>query len=446
MTRLRALLDDIERRGDQPALIHSGTTHSYRALDSERRAWSATLAEKGVESGAVVAVRTDYSLAGIALFLALLERRNVAAMLPLGDGDEATMLEDARVTAVFRLAADGSFEFERRDAEDRHPLLDRLRESGSGGFVIFSSGSTGHPKAVLHDIERFLIKYAKPGKPLRTLAFLLFDHIAGMDTLFYALAAGGSLVLPERREPHHVCGLIEAHAVEVLPTSPSFLRLLLLSGAHGAHDLGSLQIVTYGSEPMDPTTLARVTEHFAHARVIQKYGTSELGSPRSRSREPGSLWLDLETEDVAAKIVDGVLWLRSATAMLGYLNADQALDEDGWYCTGDQVEREGTWIRIIGRESEIINVGGEKVLPQEVEEVILELDYVCDAVAKGVGHPLLGQVVHAEVELVEESAMDNPLKAIRRHCLARLPRYKVPVKVVAASGPLTSARHKKKRL
>jgi acyl-CoA synthetase (AMP-forming)/AMP-acid ligase II len=179
--------------------------------------------------------------------------------------------------------------------------------------------------------------------------------------------------------------------------------------------------------------------------VIQKYGTSELGSPRSRSREPGSLWLDLETEDVEAKVVDGVLWLRSTTAMLGYLNAEAAIDAEGWYCTGDRVESDGSWIRFIGRESEIINVGGEKVRPQEVEDVILELDYVRDAVAKGVPHPLLGQVVHAEVVLVGSESIEDPQKAIRRHCRERLPRFKVPVKVTVTDASLTTARHKKKR-
>jgi acyl-coenzyme A synthetase/AMP-(fatty) acid ligase len=445
MSRLRALLDDMDRRGDDPALIRSGLTSTYRTLAEKRREWAATLAAEGIQPGAVVAVRTDYSLPGIALFLALMERGNVAAMLPQGGGDEAEMLRDARASACVGIEPDERFALEHVSGDDRHPLLDRLREGGSGGFVIFSSGSTGRPKAVLHDVERFLSKYDQPGKRLRTLAFLLFDHIAGMDTLFYTLAAGGSLVLPERRDPHHVCQLIERHGVEVLPTSPSFLRLMLLSGADETHDLTSLRIVTYGSEPMDPTTLGRVTERLAHARVIQKYGTSELGSPRSRSREPGSLWLDLATEDVEAKIEDGVLWLRSSTAMLGYLNADQALDEEGWYCTGDRVERDGDWIRFVGRESEIINVGGEKVVPQEVEATILELDYVRDAVVKGVNHPLLGQVVHAEVTVVEEPGVENPLKAIRRHCLARLPRHKVPVKVVPAAGPITSARHKKRR-
>jgi acyl-CoA synthetase (AMP-forming)/AMP-acid ligase II len=389
-------------------------------------------------------VRSDYSLEAIGLVLALLERGCVAAMLP-PDGDEDAMLDDACADAIFRAGPARDWSFERRNGGLRHPLLERLRNDGSGGFVIFSSGSTGHAKAVLHDIERFLLKFRRPGKRLRTLAFLLFDHIAGMDTLFYTLAAGGSLVLPEARDPHHVCGLVEKHRVEVLPVSPSFLRLMLLSGAHSDHDLSSLKIVTYGSEPMDQTTLRRVSEALPHAEVAQKYGTSEMGSPRSRSQERDSLWLHLKAGETEMRVVDDVLWLRAPSAMLGYLNAPDPFDEDGWYCTGDRVETDGQWIRILGRETEMINVGGEKVFPQEVEEVILELDWVQDVVVKGVEHPLMGQVVHAEVQLASPDHSEDFAREVRRHCRQRLPRYKVPAKVIEAKTPLTSRRQKKTR-
>jgi len=109
------------------------------------------------------------------------------------------------------------------------------------------------------------------------------------------------------------------------------------------------------------------------------------------------------------------------------------------------VGREGSFVRFVGGESDVINVGGEKVLPHAVEAVILELDYVREAAVCGVPHPLLGQVVHAEVVFDPDTAPDDAPKAVRRHCRERLPRYQVPVKVVAATGALTSARQKKLR-
>lgn len=83
------------------------------------------------------------------------------------------------------------------------------------------------------------------------------------------------------------------------------------------------------------------------------------------------------------KITGGTLWVRSESAMLGYLNAPSPFDEDGWYDTGDQVETDGEYIRILGRKSEIINVGGEKVFPAEVESVFLEIPNVRDVLITG---------------------------------------------------------------
>jgi acyl-CoA synthetase (AMP-forming)/AMP-acid ligase II len=326
-----------------------------------------------------------------------------------------------------------------------HPLLAGLRERGGSGLVLFSSGSTGTPKAILHETERFLRKFDAAGKPMRTLAFLLFDHVAGQDTLFYTLAAGGCLVLPTSRDPERIARLVESARVEVLPASPTFLKLFCLSGAHERHDLSSLRIVTYGSEAMPPATLARVNEVFAGARIVQKYGTSELGSPRSRSRDGGSLWMSLKDDEIQAKVVDGILWLRSDGAMLGYLNAPNPIDEAGWWCTGDLVEVDGDWIRILGRESELINVGGEKVYPREVEEAILELDWVADALVRGAPHPITGHIVEAVLNLVSPRDDREVRKAVRAHCRARLAPYQVPARVLVTDEPLATERHKKRR-
>jgi long-chain acyl-CoA synthetase len=444
VSRLDALLTDLAKHGDAPCLVERAQTFTYADLHERIGAWLRDLVQLDVRSGQVVALRSDYSLDSVALLLALLARRCVAALLPREDAGEEERLVDSHASAVLRAGAGGSWSFALREPPPPHPLLDGLRERGSAGFVIFSSGSTGRPKAVAHDIERFLIKFDRRGKQLRTLAFLLLDHVAGVDTLLYSLCAGGTLVLSEQRDPASVCARIAEQRVQVLPTSPSFLRLMLLSGAHQAHDLSSLEIVTCGSEPMDDAALQRACAALPHARIIPKYGTSELGRPRARARD-GGLWLDLATSEIEHRVVDGLLWLRSPAAMLGYLNAPDPFDAQGWYCTGDRVERDGSWLRILGRASELINVGGEKLFPEEVEVVLCELPFVRDAAVRGVAHPLLGQVVQADVELHEPGSVADLRKQVRQHCLARLARYKVPVQVREAAGPLTSERQKKRR-
>src|SRR5262245_18877496 len=108
---------------------------------------------------------------------------------------------------------------------------------------------------------------------------------------------------------------------------------------------------------MPPSTLAAVREALPWARLKQTYGLSEVGILPTQSRDSGSVWLKLG-KGFEHKIVDGVLWIKSASAMLGYLNAPSPFDADGWFNTKDLVETDGEYMRILGRKSELINVGG----------------------------------------------------------------------------------------
>src|SRR5207237_5259122 len=110
-------------------------------------------------------------------------------------------------------------------------------------------------------------------------------------------------------------------------------------------------------------TRAGVLSSVPEANPLQTYVPSALGILRSQSREPGSLWMRVGGEGFETKIVDGRLYIRAHSAMLGYLNAPSPFDADGFFDTGDLVELDGEWIRIIGRHTEVINVGGNKVFP-----------------------------------------------------------------------------------
>ncbi len=266
-----------------------------------------------------------------------------------------------------------------------------------------------------------------------------------MDTLFYTFFNGGCLVVTRSRTPGAVCALIESARVQVLPASPSFLRLLLMAGDAANADLSSLKVITYGSEPMDPSTLERLNQRFPHLALTQKYGTTETGSPRSISRGNDSLWVKLSSRSMESRVLDGVLHLRGEGTILGYLNAPSPIDADGWYCTGDLVDVDGEWLRFRGRASDTINVGGEKVSPAEVEQAILELGFVKDAVVAGERHAMMGQIVTARVALAAPGEPADAIKRIRAHCRARLAAYKVPVKIEIVAGGLTSERQKARR-
>lgn len=401
----------------------------------------------GIQPGAVVTLESDYSEASIALLLALVDLGTI--VVPLAPTSAARAVElRAIAQAEWRVDVPraGDARIQSLGGRAEHPLYSRLRADSHAGLVLFSSGYTGPPKGAVHDWSRLLTKYKNRRHRLRTLLFLLFDHIGGIDTLLQALANGSTVVLPRDRTPEGVAATIERHRVEVLPAAPSFLTMLLLSEAHRRYDLSSLRYITYGAEVMPATTLERLAAAFPGVRLLQKYGLTELGTLRSHSRANDSLWVKVGGEGYETRVVEGLLQVKAASSMLGYLNAPSPLTEDGWFMTGDAVEVEGEYLRILGRASDLINVGGRKVYPAAVEAVIHEVDNVAEAVVFGERHAFTGQIVVARVAL---RAPEDPLsveRRIRSHCGSRLESYQVPIRVeVALAEELHTDRQKMSR-
>jgi acyl-CoA synthetase (AMP-forming)/AMP-acid ligase II len=446
MRHVDFLLDVFDASAERDALVWRERAVSYAALAQAVRGWEAELGARDVAPGTVVGLEADFSPSAVALLLALAARSCV--IVPLTPSVEAKKPEFRRVAEVETAVV--------VDADDRatvrptgvratHDLYARLRADGRPGLVLFSSGSTGRSKAAVHDLVPLLAKFAVRRHALRTLGFLLFDHIGGVNTLLYVLSNGGCLVTVPDRAPHAVCAAVERHRVQLLPTSPTFLNLLVVSEAWRDHDLSSLELVTYGTEVMPESTLARVHELLPGARLLQTYGLSEVGILRSQSRASDSLWVKVGGEGFETRVVDGMLQIRAQSAMLGYLNAPSPFTEDGWLPTGDAVEVDGDYLRIRGRRSEMINVGGEKVFPAEVESVLASMDGVKDVTVLAEPHPLTGQIVLAKVRLGTGETLGEFRARMRAFCRERLAPYKIPQKVVLVDEALHGARFKKLR-
>lgn len=435
--------------GDAIALVHGDRPVSYRTLIERLHAWDAELATRGIGPGSVVLLEGTASASAVGLLLALIRRGAITVPLTA----QAPVARDA-IAAIAEAAWHVSFKDTAEGNETATILgapravtaqiLSRLINLKHPGLVLFSSGSTGTPKGVVHDCTALLEKFVRPGKRKTTLSFLLFDHIGGVDTLFNTLSSGGTLVTTAARDPDTVCAAIAAHRVHTLPTSPTFLNMLLLGGAHERHDLSSLRLVAYGTEPMPASVLSRLGEALPHVTLLQTYGLSELGVLRTRSRE-GTLWVQFTGEGYETQIRDGVLWVRTPTSMLGYLNAPDRFDADGWFCTEDAVEVDGDYLRILGRISDLINVGGRKVYPAEVEEVLLDLANVRDVTVFGRANSLTGQIVATRINLVAPEGLNDFKRRMRSFCKDRLPSYKIPVHVEFTEENQFGARLKKMR-
>ena len=438
------LLERMAEWGDRPAVIRGDATLSYARLLDGVADWERRLDAGGIGTGDVVGLVGDHSPEACAVLLALIARAAIAVPLSAGGvAQHDEFLDEAEACAVVTPST-GSV-VSRHRPPPSHPLTRQLVSAGVPGLVLFSSGATGKSKAALHDFDRLLEKYQPRRRATRTLTFLLLDHIGGINTLLHALANGGTVVSVESRDPDAVCGAIARHAVQLLPTSPTFLNLLLISEAHRRHDLSSLELITYGTEPMPESTLARLREALPAVRLLQTYGLSEVGILRSQSRDSGSLWVKVGGEGYETKVVDGVLWIRARSAMLGYLNAPSPFDADGWLDTQDMVEVDGEWLRILGRRTEIINVGGQKVYPAEVESALMQMPNVRDAAVFGESHPITGQIVVARIGLQEPESAAALRRRVRAFCRGRLDEFKIPVRIETTDRDQFNARFKKMR-
>lgn len=433
--------------GSQPALFHKGRFTSFAELCGLIDATRARLESEGVKAGDVVAVLGDYTPQNTALIMALAQLN--AITVPLTTAAAQQMDEFFRIAGAQYLSRTNEadiFSLEKLPETPAADLVVKFRAEKKPGLIVFSSGSTGKPKGILHDLERVTRKFLKVRPSWRTVLFLMFDHFGGMNTLLSSFAYGGVGVCLTSRAPDAVCRAIQDAQATLLPTTPTFLNLMLAAGAHRMHDLSSIKLITYGTEVMSPATLERVVRAFPNAELKQTYGLSELGVLRSKSEKSDSTWVRIGGDGFELQVREGLLWVRSEANMVGYLNAPSPFDAEGWMCTGDQVEVQGEFMRILGRKSDLINVGGQKVYPAEIETALLEAPNVLEAAVFAAPHPLMGSVVHARIALAEPEDPTALATRLRTFCVGRMERFKIPVRFLIDTGEgMTSERFKKVR-
>jgi long-chain acyl-CoA synthetase len=440
------LLDYISEYGNANAVVYRNQTYTYNDLLEKINFWDKQF--EAIANGGVIGVESDFSLDSIALILSLIKRSFIIVPLDIkqkSKNDEKYLI--AELNYLITIETDGAFDLKKiTDSKPVNVFYAQLIEDSVPGLVLFTSGSSGKPKAAVHNLFKLLKKFNKKRKTLVTINFLLFDHWGGLNTMFHVLANGGLLVLLEERSPDYICGLIATHKVELLPTSPTFLNMLMISRAYQRWSLDSLKLITYGAEPMPANLLKMVNEIFPNIKLQQTYGLIELGVLSSKSENNQSLWVKIGGDGYSVRVNEGLLEIKSDSAMLGYINAPSPYTEDGWFKTGDAVEIKDDYFHILGRKSELINVGGEKVFPQEVENVILELTEVTDVVVYGEKNPLTGSIVCARISTTTDLPKADLIKLVKTHCRAKLVSFKVPVKISVESDGFENARFKKERM
>jgi len=444
---MRWLLDRFSTEPESVAFIHDGEKVVYGAMLSRISSFSALISEHGISTGCTVVVLADYSPDVFCFIVALALNKNVVVPLTrdsVVEKDIALSVSGCDWFVEFQDDGKKCSIVEKHLPVENDLLVD-LKAAGRPGLVLFSSGSTGLPKGILHDFSNVVEKFRVPRSKNIAIPFLSLDHFGGINTILSITSSLGTAVTVRSRLPRDICEAVQSYGITLLPATPSFLTMLVAARLHREYDLSSIKRITYGTEVMPQVTLSRMRDCFPNVLLQQTYGLSEVGVLGSRSRDDGSLWLKVGGDGFETKIVNDILFIRSKYRMLGYLNAPSGFDSDGWFDTKDCVEVDGDYIKILGRITDIINVGGQKVYPTEIENVIVDIDNVSDVVVYAEKSALLGHIIVAKVNLLEPETLQELKRKIRKICKERLTAYKVPAKVVVSTESLHTARFKKVR-
>lgn len=438
------MLDKFKSFNSKNAMVFEDRIYTYEEFVKQIKDYKNILDKHNISSKVVV-ILGDYSFYNLALFFALYENKNI--IVPITSNIKKVQddfIEESFCQTIIK-TDEKNLLIQNLKTIFSHNMIDNLREKNSSGLILFSSGSTGKPKAMVHNLDTLIDSFKdKKEKSMNMLVFLMFDHIGGLNTVFNALCMGASLIIPKIKDAKTICELIEKYKIMVLPSSPTFLNLILISEEYKNYDLSSLRMITYGTETMPQSLLLKLKEVFPKVKFLQTFGTSETGISTTSSKSSNSLFMKLEDINGEYKIVENELWLRSKTQVLGYLNASMdSFTSDGWFKTGDLVEVDGEYIKIIGRAKEVINVGGQKVLPAEVESVILSIEEISDCMVYAEQNAITGQTVVCDVVLNKN--IENIKKRVRVFCKDRLDAYKIPTKVNVVDKTNFSDRFKKIR-
>jgi long-chain acyl-CoA synthetase len=467
----RVLDDVIALDPGRTALIVAGESTSYADLERAIADAAAGLDAAGVARGWRIPLVDDASVLAVAALIGATRLRAATALMnPRLTAAELAVLMEAAGTASTGVVGAG-YEAVAKEA-GMTPVLgasELLRGHGGGSsprqqpdpaddaVVLFTSGTTGTPKAVplVHAmVAPKIAAFAPAVEPVPSVSIMSVPlvHIGGMLGLLVALAKGSTTVVLTRFDAGEWLSLVERHAVTTAFVVPTMLYRILEHPNFAATDLSSLASLSYGAAPATPELIRRTMDALPGVALMNTFGQTEtMGSitalgpgdhPPERLASVGKPLPGVEIrivhpttgEDVEIGTV-GELWVRSEVAVVPPSASDDGTTPVGWFRTGDMVsaDEEG-YLFPSGRLSDTINRGGEKFAPSEVEEVVRAHPAVRDVAAVGVTDPEMGHRVG--VAVVTGVPLD--IDEVRAFCKGRIANFKQPERLLIVDElPLT---------
>jgi acyl-coenzyme A synthetase/AMP-(fatty) acid ligase len=367
--------------------------------------------------------------------LALLELDGVARRVVLCTPDlTPEQLAGVRATAEADIVLDSV-----ADLPAPEPLRRRATETTE--WILLTSGTTGVPKLVVHSFDSLagaLPRHPPSTKPMVWSTFYDIRRYGGLQIYLRAVLSGSPLILSSAGEPtREFLARAGTHGVTHISGTPSHWRRALMSGETA---LIAPEYVRLSGEVADQTVLDSLRAAYPHARVAHAFASTEAGVAfdvnDGLAGFPESL-IGNSSNGIDLKVQDGTLWIRSRRNATRYLGSAHApiLAEDGYVDTGDLVELTDGRFHFRGRKGGVINVGGLKVFPEEVESVLNADPRVRMSLVKARRNPLTGSLVVAEVVLADtESSVDaniaDKIKSdLLSACRRTLAAHKVPAQL-----------------
>jgi oxalate---CoA ligase len=465
-TNLAELLAD--PGSSEPAIIATSplAVVNYKSLAEQIDKLSGQFINAGLKPGECVAIVLPNSLEFLIILLALTRARLVAAPLnPAYRRDEIRFfLEDARTKAV--VAQEANVAVREAVADFGLPIwTPRVDSSGvvelpelpqvsrtsmdapdpdDIAIFAYTSGTTGRSKCVplthanvLWSSRNIATHYALTPADRSLVVLPLFHGHGLIGSTLSTLASGGTVIVPPRFSASEFWRLFSEHRATWYSAVPTIHQVLLARADMGGAPFGGLRFIRSCSAALAPAILTNLENRFG-APVIEAYGMTEAAHQVASNplpplvHKPGTVGLSAEISIIdehgqhLGAMSSGEVVVRGPNVMRGYQNnpeANAAAFIDGWFRTGDigVIDSDG-YLSLTGRIKDLINRGGEKISPEEVEAVLLGHPAVAEAAVFGVPDPKYGEVVWAAVVL-RGVATTQELKAF---CSARLADFKVP--------------------
>lgn len=417
---------------DDELLVHTSAASYTKGEVIERVETLADMIRPGRAGAEPVAVVADGVDALVAMFACW---RSDSVFVPVNPRQPDAAIDRAVARAGAALVV--------RGAEVRPRGPDVVHDPGAA-FVLFTSGTTGEPKAIVHHhaayleiIDRVLAPLSATRdtakRPSPNLIPVSMALNAGIYNALFGLRAGAPLVLMDRFSTVEFAELVRRHEIRSTVLPPA--SIAMLNDDPAVTDLAPLRYVRSITAPLSPFQARRFTDRFG-AFVLNGYGQAELGEvigwtaadAKAHPEKIGAVGRPHPGIEVRVDAADGQgvgeLMVKPAAAPPPGVAATlgDRLDVDGFVRTGDLARLDDGWVWIEGRVGDLINRGGNKVFPGEVEEVLASVPGVREAAVVGAPDDRLGDV---PVAFVVGDATDADLEAA---CRAHLAPYKVPVR------------------